>query len=97
MTRATRSEWAERVRRWRATGLSASTFAEAEEINPRTLQWWSSVLKRGQPSTFVDVTSLLPPAETASVTVEIGATRIRVSHGFDAGLLREIVAALEAR
>ena len=97
MTRATRSEWAERVRRWRASGASARTFAEAEGLNPQTLQWWSSALKREQPSTFVDVTSLLPSTESASLTLEIGATRIRVSHGFDAGLLREIVAALEAR
>jgi hypothetical protein len=97
MTRATRSEWAERVRRWRASGASARTFAEAEGINPRTLQWWSSALKREGPSTFIDVTSIVSSAESATLTLEIGATRIRVSHGFDAALLREIIVALEAR
>jgi hypothetical protein len=97
MTRATRSEWAERVRRWRASGKSARAFAETEGFHPSTLQWWSCELRREQPLAFVDATSLLTPSADTGLVLEIGTTRIRVSRGFDAELLREVVAALGTR
>lgn len=96
---AKRSEWARRVRRWRASGLTARAFAEREGCNARTLRWWASTL-RGDGSaaaTFVDVTELVTrPGPTLEVVVREAVT-IRVGPGFDAALLREVVAALEAR
>ena len=39
-------EWAERVRAWRESGLSAEEFATAGGYRPKTLQWWASELAR---------------------------------------------------
>jgi hypothetical protein len=83
------------VRRWRASGRSARAFAESEGIQPGTLRWWSSELRRE--SKFVDATSLVTATADASLVLEIGGARIRVSRGFDAELLREVLAALGAR
>lgn len=98
---ATRGEWADRVRRWRASGLTARQFCRREGLNPRTLSWWASTLRDEAPTeaTFVDVTALVAaPPRTASLEVVVrdGVT-VRVVPGFDAALLREVVAALEAR
>lgn len=97
MTQTTRTKWAERVKRWKASGQSAETFAEGAGFKPGTLRWWSSELKREAPSMFVDATSLVSSAADTALVLEVGAVRIRVSHGFDATLLREVLAALEAR
>ena len=47
MTRArvARDEWRKRVRRWKASGLSAEEFAADVGINAGTLQVWRSKLK----------------------------------------------------
>jgi hypothetical protein len=101
MTRASRSEWAKRVRRWRSSGLSAREFAAREGWNARTLTWWASQLNKSRHETpsFVDVTALVsPPQVTPTIDLVIRDTvRLRVSTGFDADLLRAVVAALEAR
>ena len=57
MKRGTRTQWAERVRRWRSSGLTASAFAARERLNARTLAWWSSKLRRdAQPAAaFIEV------------------------------------------
>ncbi len=98
---ATRSEWATRVRRWRRSGLTAREFAEREGYNARTLSWWASALRdeTSGPTKFIDVTaavaSALPPTPLELVVRET--VVIRVRPGFDAALLRDVVAALEAR
>jgi hypothetical protein len=100
MERTTRDEWSRRVLRWRASGLTAREFASREELNAATLRWWSSRLGRDQrpAGKFVDVTALVPRAPDASLEVVVrGGMRIRVSRGFDAELLRAVVAALETR
>jgi hypothetical protein len=99
MTRATRTEWAGRVRRWRTSGLPAREFSAREGLNPATLRWWSSQLQRnaGPPAAFVEVTMpVTPTAERIEVVVREG-IRIQVSGAFDPDLLRRVVAALEAR
>ena len=35
------TEWAERVRAWRASGEAAEDYAAPRGWNPRTLLWWS--------------------------------------------------------
>lgn len=91
MTRASRGEWAKRVRRWRASELIACEFAAHEGWNARTLTWWSSQLNKSRRETprFVDVTALVssPPATTIDVVIR-ETLRLRVSAGFDAELLR---------
>jgi len=46
MTRTSASEWAERIAEWRASGKSAAAFCETREYSAKSLQWWSSQLKR---------------------------------------------------
>lgn len=43
--RRTREQWQEEARRWRSSGLSAKEYAEAHELNDRTLTWWASQLR----------------------------------------------------
>jgi hypothetical protein len=73
MARSTRDDWAKRVRRWRASGLTARASAARDGINARTLSWWASRLRGERPgeSAFVDVTSLvmLPAAPQLEVVV----------------------------
>jgi hypothetical protein len=38
------------VRRWKAGGLSAPQYAEKHDLNPSTLMWWASAMKRGSGS-----------------------------------------------
>jgi hypothetical protein len=44
--RSTRGEWLRRVRRWKASGLTAGAFAAREGIAPATLSWWRWRLAR---------------------------------------------------
>jgi hypothetical protein len=102
MTRGTKAQWAERVRRWRASGLPAQQFAMRERVNAATLRWWGSALKRPEqvPAGFIEVAE--PRAESLidagriEIVVRDGVV-IRVSANFDPALLRRVVAALEAR
>lgn len=93
--------WQHRVRRWRASGLTAAAFAAREGLNAGTLRWWSSQLGREvEAPSFVDVTALVvphsPPTESLEVVIR-DAVSVRVKPGFDAALLRAVVAALETR
>jgi transposase len=46
MARETRAVWADRIGRWRRSGLTAARFAAREGINPRTLTFWKWKLGR---------------------------------------------------
>jgi transposase len=50
MTRQTREKWAERVREWRASGVTAEAFAEGKEYQASSLRWADSQLKGPQTS-----------------------------------------------
>ena len=39
--RATRAEWLERVRSWKASGKSRAEFAEKKAYSERSLGWWA--------------------------------------------------------
>lgn len=98
MTEATRTIWAGRVRQWRASGLTAREFSAREELNAATLRWWSSRLGR-EPRTaalFVEVALPAPLSSPIELVVRDG-LYLRVSRGFDADLLRDVLAALEVR
>ena len=96
---ATRHEWAQRVRRWRASGLTARAFAAREGCNAGTLSWWASALRADSPipPRFIDVTDqLAAPSPALDLVVRDGVV-IRIRQGFDAALLREVNSALESR
>lgn len=106
---ASRAEWEKRVTQWKRSGLTAQVFAAQQGLNLRTLQWWSSTLRRPpvRPRTQaakVSFARVVPvengPArqiEPAALEVTLASGRVvRVRQGFDAALLRELIAALEA-
>jgi hypothetical protein len=45
MTKHTRAKWAERIREWRASGLSAEDFAAGKDFEPASLRWAASQLQ----------------------------------------------------
>jgi hypothetical protein len=102
---ANRAQWTRTVAQWKKSGLTAEVFAEQQGLNVRSLQRWSSTLQRASAS--VDRTAfarVIPidsgakrPTEPAPVEVVLASGRVvRVGKGFDPGLLREVVTALEA-
>ena len=92
---ATAIIWQERVAEWRASGETAEEFARGRGYAATTLRWWSSRL--GREASAAGFVRLVPravaPAEGA-IVIEVGAARVRVTHGFDAVLLARVVAAL---
>ena len=99
MTRSTRAAWSERVKRWKASGLTARQFAARERLNGTTLRWWASALRRSSPKTpgFIEVALPAAPARSPIAIVIRESVRVEVSGAFDVELLRSVVAALESR
>lgn len=83
------------VAEWRASGISAGAYAAQRGYSASSLRTWAADLRDTEPK-FVRL-ELSP--RLADIVVEIGEARVRVKPGFDASLLRGVVAALskEAR
>ncbi len=105
---ASRAQWKRRVAQWKRSGLTAEVFAAQQGFNVHTFRGWSSTLQRttageveAVEAGFVRLVAIesatVPPAEPASLDVVLASGRVvRVRQGFDAALLRDVVAALEA-
>lgn len=93
-------QWAERVERWRASGLTAREFAAREGINRRTLTYWSWKLgreRRARPA-FIEVEPPAPPQDQGCIEIVVrDSVRVRVSGAFDPAVLQRVIAALEDR
>jgi hypothetical protein len=101
--KTTAAVWSERVRAWRASGLSATDFAKPEGYRGKTLSWWASELKRRErekasavPKVAMVRVRRRPTDHDATIFVVVAGAQIAVRRGFDATLLREIVGALGA-
>lgn len=97
----TEAKWAERVRRWRASGKTAEEFARPEDFRPSTLRYYASRLKDAAVATnqangvqMVRVKRSLTATSGAPVLVVVGDARIEVRAGFDEAVLRQVVIAL---
>ena len=104
------AEWAERVRAWRESGVSAVEFSKPKGYRSKTLVWWAGELARRtraksnarpQQRPTVAMARVLrvvrPEAEREEViAVLVGGAQIAVRPGFNARLLREVVVALGA-
>ncbi len=97
--------WEERVRAWRASGVSARKFAESGGISVSSLRYWTYRLKgivetprllRLVPKSAVSqaLAEASPMAAVSQVAIEVGAVRVVVQTGFDHQLLAEVVGAL---
>jgi hypothetical protein len=109
MTRVTRAQWAERVRQWKASGLTSEAFAVRKGLNKSTLLWWSSrlrveakaSLRRQEPApAFVEVKLPAPHSEAADSVFEIelcNGIRVRLGGHVDTSQLQRVLAVLECR
>lgn len=66
-TRSTRAKWAERIERWRRSGLSLREYAEREGLALKSLSWWRWHLHR---STGTSPSTALMPLAPAFVEIE---------------------------
>ena len=98
MTRASASEWAERVSEWRASGQSAAAFCETREYSAKSLQWWSSQLKRrGRLAASNEPQVKLARVVRGSrdtIVVQVGEARVEVPVGADRATLDLVFGAL---
>jgi len=87
--------WAEHVRRWRRSGLSAREYADRFGLRAATLYGCSSRLGRDEaarPAHFIEVSP--PIVAPQALVVRGGAVEVSVVVGFDAQLLRDVMTAL---
>jgi hypothetical protein len=104
MTRASAAEWAQRAAAWRSSGKSAAAFADKYGYSAKSLQWWSSELRRrGQaaaPSApQVKLARVVrarsaTPSTSPSVVVSVGEARVEVRAGTDRATLELVLTAL---
>ena len=101
MTKA--SEWSARVQAWRASGKRAADFCAGREYSAKSLQWWSSRLKRMPAQAEVRRVPLARVVRTpvgphgvrsGILVVQLGAARVEVSAGVDRALLAMVLEAL---
>lgn len=108
--RLTLEEGERMVRAQEISGLSVSAFAKKHGLAPERLYWWRGRVGRGpKPSRQAPLAEFLPvrvvqsdggsraSGDTdATLELAVGASAvIRLRRGFDAALLRSVVAALE--
>ena len=77
--RTRRDEWAERVRRWRRSGLPAKEFAHSVGINSGTLTYWACRL--GRERRLRDAAS--PRSEVSRPAPDVGFVEIMAGSGGD--------------
>jgi transposase-like protein len=111
MARGTRAEWARRVARWVASGLTGAEFAAREGVKEATLRHWKWQLARdgrlldgmNEKPRFLEVVGSFEPARPApddDAALELlldGGRRLRIPRGFDEATLRRLLAVLEER
>jgi hypothetical protein len=78
----------------RASGEPVKVVAKRLGVRESTAYYWMKQARRAEPPKFARV---VPTAQTseASLSIGVGGVVIRLDAGFDAGLLREVVAALK--
>lgn len=106
--KTTEAKWASRVAGWRDSGETAEAFAAGKGYQPTTLKWHAWRLRQrtapklggsrsNDPSAFAMAKVVrVGPRPAATIAVTVGAARIEVTAGFDASLLRAVVASLGA-
>jgi hypothetical protein len=89
--------WCELQERQAASGLSVRAWCAREAIGYAAFMYWRQRLGRTEavePLTLIRVTE--GEAVGDGLWLAVGGVRIEVKAGFDAGLLRQVVAALAA-
>jgi transposase-like protein len=91
--------WSKLIEEQAASGQTTRAFAAERGVNPRTLAWWRSKLKRAEeasPSTFVELRVAAAPAVPGTVDVELEryGARVLVDGDTDLSLLRRVLESL---
>lgn len=107
MARASRQEWAKRVRQWNESGLTGAVFAARIGVKEATLRHWKWALRRerGTPArverapTFVEIApAVLAAGQQEPFELHLSADRwLRVPATFDEAALRRLLAILGER
>lgn len=87
--------WGELLARQTASGLSVRAWCERESVRYTTFAYWRRRL--GQPLAAAPLTLIRVDGgeeKARGLWVSVGEARIEVRPGFDAGLLKQVVAAL---
>lgn len=109
MAKASATEWAERVRAWRSSGLTSKEFCRGRGFTAQTLLWWSSQLGRKQGSgskgrqprvvlaRVVSKGSTTHEAATrTAIRLELNGARVEVPPGTDSATLSMVLETLRA-
>jgi len=94
--------WAERVEEFRRSGKTAPAFAEGRGYTASALKYWDRKLK-ATPARPIALARVVRPgtvvlsAPADGLDLLVAGVRIVVRRGFDAELVRELVAALTER
>jgi transposase-like protein len=91
--------WSKLIEEQAASGQSTRAFAAERGVNPRTLAWWRSKLKRsekGSSPTFVELRVAPTPSALGTVEVELEryGARVLVAGDTDLSLLRRVLESL---
>ena len=97
MATGSREVWAERVARWKASGLSAEEFARKHKVGEASLKWWkwklgSTSKKEMSPLTFVEMTAAV---RGEVLEVVVGDVVVRVPSDFDEAALTRLLDVIE--
>jgi hypothetical protein len=92
-----RQEQRAEVVAWRASGMTLAKFATSRGYSRSSLEKWNRMVREERPTAIEPKFVRLEIGPQPELVVEVGTVRIRVGRGFDASLLRDLVAALEAR
>lgn len=103
---ASREQWAERVRGWQRSGLTAAEYAAEEGIHPGTLAHWKWKLRQGvrggrvsstraESTSFVELTQSTTLWQASErIEVVVGDVVVRVPDVFESSTLRQVLSAL---
>lgn len=103
---ASRDQWAQWVRGWQRSGLTAAEYAAEEGIHPGTLTHWKWKLgrearDRREPTPIAEATSFMEvtPATmwwqaSERIEVVVGELVVRVPDVFETSTLRQVLDAL---
>jgi hypothetical protein len=95
-------QWRRWIGEWQASGLSALAFCKRRGLTVGSFYTWRRVLQRrdADTATFVPVQIVADTVLTQASALEVLLTdgrMVRVTPGFDAATLRQLLAVLEGR
>ena len=96
MSQRNEQERRREVEQWQRSGQPAGRYASAHGYSATSLLKWAAAARREHAFVRLEVSEAPRLGPSSDVIVEIGAARVRVAKGFDAAVLRQVVAALSA-